>query len=132
MSPITARALATALAALFSSACAPPATAPDALAERDGTYDFSFVYNQNGTLRTVVLNRYLIVRSGKISSNPSESSGSVLDNFGNVRFEGPCPVNGGGAVYTGALNLRNPKGGQGNWRCNTGGATNTWRAYNGG
>ena len=115
------------------TACQPAVTAPtsSALRQADATYDFSFVYNNNGTLQTVVLSRYLIVTNGIISSNPRESTGSVLDNFSNVRFSGPCPLNSGGAVFTGALNLRNPKGGQGDWRCNIGGATLTWRAYNG-
>jgi hypothetical protein len=98
---------------------------------RDGTYDFSFVYNYNGTPMTVVLPQYFIVTNGVISSNPAELSGSVLDGFGNVEFSGPCPVGDGGAVFTGTLNLVNPLGGSGDWVCNVGGASNTWRAYNG-
>ena len=99
----------------------------------DGTYDFSFVINHNGTRETYVLSRYFIVTNGSISSNPAQLSGSVLDNFGNVRYSGPCPVgNTGGAVFTGILNAGNPKFGQGNWVCNNGGASESWRAYNGG
>ena len=98
---------------------------------RDGVYDFSFVYNNNGTPETVVLPQYFIVTNDVLSSNPQELSGFVLDDFGNVRFSGPCPVNNGGAVFTGTLNLLNPMGGRGDWKCDIGGVSNTWRAYNG-
>jgi hypothetical protein len=98
---------------------------------RDGTYDFSFAYDHNGTIETVVLPQYFIVTNGVITSNPPELSGSVLDGFGNVSFSGPCPVNGGGAQFTGTLNLPNPLGGEGEWQCGIGGVSNTWRAYNG-
>src|ERR1035437_8629273 len=98
----------------------------------DGTYDFSFVINHNGTPETTVLSRYFKVTNGNISSNPPQLAGSVLDNFGNVNYSGPCPVNSGNAVFTGILNAGNPKFGQGKWTCNNGGVSNTWRAYNGG
>lgn len=112
----------------------PNLTAPNGSnTQDDGTYDFSFVINHGGTLQTYVLPRYFIVTNGVISSSAGDLSGSVLDNFNNVRFTGPCPVgNTGGAVFTGILNLRNPKGGQGSWVCNNGGASLSWRAYNGG
>jgi hypothetical protein len=120
------------LLAILLMACALPPE-PAGLNQSDGTYDFSFVYTaQGGARQTVVLSRYLIVTNGIISSNPIESSGSVLDTFSNVRFTGPCPIGNGGAVFTGVLNLRNPKGGMGSWQCNIGGVSNTWRAYNGG
>ena len=121
-------------AALGSPGCglgAAPIAVPASGSSRDGVYDFSFVFSQNGTPTTVVLQQYFVVTNGNISSNPAELSGSVLDDFGNVEFTGPCPVNGGNAQFTGTLNLVNPLGGQGGWTCDIGGASNTWRAYNG-
>lgn len=95
----------------------------------DGVYDYSV------TVRAVVYQspRAFVVTNGNISSNPAGFAGTVTDNFGNVRFSGPCP-NGatGGAVYTGILNAGNPKFGQGKYTCNNGGAVDNWRVYNGG
>ena len=100
-------------------------------AKYDGTYDFS--ETQNTPTGTTLFNaaRYFTVANNVVSSHDGALHGNVTDNFGNVAFNGPCPVNGGGATFTGILNAGNPKFGQGKWVCTTGGATNTWRVNNG-
>ncbi|HEV2644626.1 MAG TPA: hypothetical protein VGT98_18075, partial [Candidatus Elarobacter sp.] len=110
------------------SACS-TATSPSSSSggKYDGTYDFS--ETQNTPTGTTLFNaaRYFTVANNVVSSSDGALRGGVTDNFGNVTFSGPCPVNGGGATFTGILNAGNPKFGQGKWVCAIGGATNTWR-----
>jgi hypothetical protein len=110
------------------------ATSPSSSGRKyDGVYDMSVnvppQVNPNGV---IVVSGFFHVSSDVISSSDGTLSGSVTDTFGNVSFTGPCPVgNTGGATFTGVLNAGNPKFGQGTWRCNNGGASSSWRVYNG-
>ena len=99
----------------------------------DGVYDFSIVTTSPSGNQTIVLPPgFFIVRNGIISSSDNTLSGSVTDNFGNVVFTGPCPINNGSANFTGILDaLAAPKAGLGNYTCQIGGISRTWRAYNG-
>lgn len=99
----------------------------------DGVYDFSIVTTSpSGNVTKVMPSGFFIIRNGKISSSDNTISGSVKDNFGTVEFTGPCPINGNGAKYTGLLSaLATPKAGHGEYVCNFGGITRTWRVYNG-
>jgi len=94
------------------------------------------------TVATQVLQRFFIVRNGIVSSNDGTVAGAITnDNFGNVRFTGPCPHGDSlpnpnlSATWTGIMNAgAGPKFGQGNYVCRTPVGTpsrNTWRAYNG-
>lgn len=97
----------------------------------DGTYDFSEVQNNPTGTNVFVAARYVKITNSVLLSSDGRLSGSVTDNFGTVSFTGPCPVNGGSARFTGLLDAGNPKGGLGKWVCTIGGATNSWRLYNG-
>ena len=96
-------------------------------------YDFSIVTTSPSGNQTIVLPPgFFIVRNGIISSSDNTLSGSVTDDFGNVVFTGPCPINNGSANFTGILDaLAAPKAGHGNYTCQIGGISRTWRAYNG-
>jgi len=109
-------------------------TSGDASGKYDGVYDFSIVVPKpGGGDSTMVLPAgFFIIRNGVISSSDSTLSGTVLDDFGNISFTGPCTVNGLGANFTGIMDaLAGPKFGQGSYTCQYGGITRTWRAYNG-
>jgi hypothetical protein len=115
-----------------------PAPAPTPAAGKyDGIYDFSFTYpKQGGGLTTVVMGGgFFIVRSGRISSSDATVAGAVLDNFGNVRFTGPCWTSSGGvATWTGQLNVGSESfllGGGGPYVCQNNINGGSWRAYNG-
>ena len=104
-----------------------------------GSNQFDALYDMSVTVPTqvtpsglIVLSGFFHVSSGVISSSDNTLSGSVTDTFGDVSFTGPCPVgNTGGATFTGILDAGNPKFGQGKWVCSNGGASNSWRVYNG-
>lgn len=113
------------IAAALSGGCV--AATDEELDRFDGTYDYSVTVV--GTVYQVSQSFY--VTNGEISNSEGSFSGSVLDDFGNVQFTGPCPSGStGGAVYTGILNEGNPKFGQGSWSC-SGSSGSTWRVYNG-
>jgi hypothetical protein len=113
------------IAAALSGGCV--AATDDELDRFDGTYDYSVTVT--GSVYQVSQSFY--VTNGEISNSEGNFSGSVLDDFGNVEFTGPCPSGStGGAVYTGILNEGNPKFGQGSWSC-SGSPGSTWRVYNG-
>ena len=100
----------------------------------DGVYDFSIVTTSPSGNQTIVLPPgFFIVRNGIISSSDNTLSGSVTNfEFGNVVFTGPCHINNGSANFTGILDaLAAPKAGHGNYTCQIGGISRTWRAYNG-
>lgn len=102
--------------------------ATDAGGDRfDGTYDYSVT-----VLGTVYqAPQSFFVTNGTISNSDGSFSGSVLDDFGNVEFTGPCPSGStGGAVFSGILNEGNPNFGQGSWSC-SGSPGSTWRVFNG-
>ena len=121
------------MSTIFTACLKAPLTNPDTGGKYDGVYDFSFVTSTPSGNQTIVLPAgFFIVKKGVISSSDNTLSGTVLDDFGNVQFTGPCPINNGTANFTGMLNaLSGPKFGQGNYTCQIGGITRTWRAYNG-
>ena len=131
--PSHASRLAAAIALGFALGCVPSSTSPSSGgAKYDGVYDMSVTVPPQVQPTPIVLARFFFVTNGSISSSDNTLSGSVADNFGNVTFSGPCPVgNTGGATFTGILNAGNPKFGQGTWRCANGGASSSWRVYNG-
>jgi hypothetical protein len=99
----------------------------------DGVYDMSVaVPTQVAPSGVIVVSGFFHVTSGVISSSDNTLSGSVTDTFGDVSFSGPCPVgNTGGATFAGIIDAGNPKFGQGTWTCSNGGASSSWRVYNG-
>ncbi len=98
----------------------------------DGTYDYSYQLNANGSEQNFPDAAQLVVTNGVVTSNPAGFTGQVTDSFGDVSWQGPCPVgNTGGATFTGILDQGNPKFGQGTWVCNNGGATDAWQVSNG-
>jgi hypothetical protein len=110
----------------------PSSSSSSGLNAFDGTYNYSYQLNYAGTEQYYNNAAQFIVSNGQISSNPSGFSGSVTDTFGDVSFQGPCPVgNTGGATFTGILDNGNPKFGQGTWTCNNGGASDHWSVNNG-
>ena len=83
-------------------------------------------------METQVIQRFFIVTNGRISSSDATLNGAVLDNFGNVRFTGPCWLGPAVATWTGVLNAgAGPKFGQGNYTCTLQVVGGTWRVYNG-
>jgi hypothetical protein len=118
-----------------SAAAIPPPAAPQPPAggKYDGTYDFSFTFpKQGGGVNTQVINRFFIIRNGQISSADGTVTGSVLDNFGNVRFTGPCWDGGGSpATWMGIMDALAGKNGQGTYTCRNNIIGGSWRAYNG-
>lgn len=120
------------MSVIFTACLKQKLTNPVTGGKYDAVYDFSFVTSTPGGNQTIVLPAgFFIVKNGVISSSDNTLSGKVLDDFGNVQFTGPCPINNGTANFTGILNAGNPKFGQGNYTCQIGGITRTWRAYNG-
>ena len=123
------------MSAIFTACLKVPLTNPGTGTggKYDGVYDFSFVTSTPSGNQTIVLPAgFFIVKNGVISSSDNTLSGKVLDDFGNVQFTGPCPINNGTANFTGILDaLAAPKAGHGNYTCQIGGITRTWRAYNG-
>ena len=121
------------MSTIFTACIKVPLTNPDTGGKYDGVYDFSFVTSTPSGNQTIVLPAgFFIVKKGVISSSDNTLSGTVTnEEFGNVQFTGPCPINNGIANFTGILNAGNPKFGQGNYTCQIGGITRTWRAYNG-
>jgi hypothetical protein len=101
----------------------------------DATYDFSFVHTNPppDADTTVVLSQFFIITDGTVSSSDGTLSGAVQDDdFGTVKFSGPCPINNDSADWEGIMDvLAGPKTGQGSYTCITGGISRTWRAYNG-
>lgn len=102
----------------------------------DATYDFTFTYfigGAGGGTRTRTLNGFFIVRNGRISASSDPSVTGTVDNAGNARFTGNCPVQmipEPGSTWTGTMTA-NPRGGNGTYRCGSPSATNgTWRLSN--
>ena len=127
---------------LFSAGCQPEnsgPTSPDqanspssatGLDKYDGTYDYAVV-SRGQTLRC---SDCFFISNGRISNNQGSFSGQVLDNFGNVSFRGPCPIEsclGSCATYTGIVNWGAGGGfGQGQWDCGNG-VRDRWSITNG-
>ena len=101
----------------------------------DGTYDFSFTLpKQGGGQQTAVADPgFFTISNGVISSSDATIAGTVLDDFGNVRFTGPCWTSSGGiAIWTGIINARSgPKFGEGTYVCQNNIKGGSWHAYNG-
>jgi|SRR6185312_451193 len=119
------------LAIVGCSAVSNVTTPTSSGAKYDATYDFSEVQPTPTGTTVFSAARYWRISNNVISSSDGRFSGSVTDNFGNLRATGPCPVNGGSATFTGIVNAGNPKFGQGTYTCTTGGAGNSWHVYNG-
>ncbi|MCW3988843.1 MAG: hypothetical protein NWE88_02065 [Candidatus Bathyarchaeota archaeon] len=79
----------------------------------DGTYDYAYNLNGPGGWETHRVDSGFIVRSGRISSNPSAFSGTV-DSGGNVHFTGPSPYGSPSATFTGVI--RSDGTGEGDYR----------------
>ncbi|MBL7168223.1 hypothetical protein ISS40_06080 [Candidatus Bathyarchaeota archaeon] len=75
---------------------------PVGAASFDGTYNYAYNLNGPSGWETRQVDSGFIVRSGRISSNPSALSGTV-DSSGNVVFTGPSPYGGGSASFTGVI-----------------------------
>jgi hypothetical protein len=135
----TANGVAGSLTSSASAVGAPPAApapapAPGAGTKYDGTYDFSIeTTGPGGSVSTIVLPAgFFRIRNGQITSSDNTLTGGVTDSsFGNVKFNGPCPINGDGAVYTGIMAALATKNGMGEYVCNFGGIHKMWHAYNG-
>ncbi|MBC8223057.1 hypothetical protein H8E65_00585 [Candidatus Bathyarchaeota archaeon] len=68
----------------------------------DGTYNYAYNLNGPGGWETHRVDSGFIVRSGRISSNPTAFSGTV-DSSGNVHFTGPSPYGSPSATFTGVI-----------------------------
>lgn len=123
-----------------------PAAAPTptpAARPFDETYDFSFTHPTppcsispppcGGQKTQVMPPGFFRISNGIVSSSDATVTGSVLDNFGNVRFTAPCWTSSGGiATWTGIMNaLSGPKFGEGKYVCQNGIIGGSWHAYNG-
>ena len=100
----------------------------------DGTYNFFFKNpGPGGVTESHTLARFLIIRSGVVSSSDGTVSGAV-DSFGAVRFTSPCTINNSVATWIGNMNasaLAGSNFGQGTYTCSLaigGGTSNSWQA----
>ena len=94
----------------------------------DGTYNF-ILKNVHG--ETGHCNNCVFIKNGQISSSDSHIYNLRIDSFGNIIFNGPCPV-GSPAVGTfeGKIGGYHPTQWEGGWTCDdgaSGGTESRWQ-----
>lgn len=106
------------------------AAEPGSLSQFNGVYDWTItVRDVTGTCQHCVT-----IRNARVSNNDGTFFGGSIDDFGNLTFNGPCPVGGDAmGTFTGKPGgLASPQW-LGTWTCSdgsAGGATSTWKIFN--
>lgn len=110
----------------------PPVPPRPAAGKYDGWYDVFLRFPTGpGSTGSRNLPRFLNITNGIVSSRDATVSG-VVDNFGAIRFTGPCTINTSTADYIGNMNqsaLAGANFGEGRYTCRTPiSGTTTWQA----
>jgi serine/threonine-protein kinase len=103
----------------------------NSLTRFDGTYDYA-VTVRGATFRC---SNCFYITNGRVSNSEGSFSGRVLDNFGTIVWNGPCPdasCLGSCGTFTGTVNWGSGPGfGQGQWDCGASRSQDRWSILNG-
>ena len=94
----------------------------------DGTYNL-FMGNVHGQTRHCY--NCVFIENGQISSSESHIYNAIFDSFGNIVFNGPCPIGSPAVgIFEGKIGGFHPNEWEGTWTCDdgsSGGTESRWK-----